>query len=338
MEKTKLGEFIVGIALFCFVCAILVSLVLFVVKCSIFSKVNTVSKSMVVYAILASIFYLLGSLFAGLYTLCIIGFFNDVLLRSLFNYIQLFCWHLGQVMVYCYLLTRLYKGFQGTVYSIKRNTSIIFITLLCCYLFACGILLGQIIWYIVWHFKTSNSDADDLPYRNYFVNSFKSIALGVDLILATALLVIFINKLRKINESLNAMIDNKYDSLSENDSTLVNDKNNLKLQSDNIYTVVSKVFILGVIMIVTSQIVLILSLLNWNIKQDYILNFVYAWIRGFHTLIASLSVFLGFEFVHNWYTCCCGRCHKRIKWCITTTKNRDVHESLQFDFSSKSKR
>ena len=330
-------QFSVAVGLFCFVCAILVSLVLFVVKCSIFSRVNSVSKFMVGYAILASIFYLLGSLFAGLFWLCAAHVINDILLYNLFNFIQILFWHLGQAKVYCYLLTRLYKGFEGTVYSIKRNTSIIFVILLCCYLFACGILFVQIIHYILWYLKNPNTDVRDLPYFKLFVNSYKSITLGVDLILSTTLLLIFINKLRKINESLNVMINNQCHSGSINDSLIVNDKNNLKLQSDNIYTVVSKVFILGVIMIVASQIVLILSLLNWNLKRHYILNFVYAWIRGFHTLIASLSVFLGFEFAHNWYTCICGRCHRCIKWCITT-KNPDVQESVQFDFSSKSQR
>ena len=332
--------FVGSVAFFGFGCAILISLGLFVIKCHVFSKVNSVSTSMISFGILASIFYSLASIFWGLFWLCSVNIISNVLFFNLFNLFQIFCWHLGQVMVYCYLLTRLYMGFKGTVYSIKRNRLIILSVLLLCYIFACCILLGNIIYYVIWYSKNPNNNVESLPFDNYFVYSYKSITLAVDLILSTALLKIFINKLHKINESLQVMINNEYSLITEDDpnidSAFVNDRQALKAQHDNIDTVLSKVFILGVILIVTSQIILTLSLVNWIFMND-ILNIIYAWIRAFHTFIASLSVFLGFEFTHNWYICCCGRYHTCIKRCITT-KTLEIRQSLQFDFSSKSQR
>ena len=324
-------EFIVSVGFFCFVCGIIISLLLFIIKCIVFSKVNTVSISMIIFAISASIFYGLSSLFQGLYWLFIIGVINHVLLEHLCDLFQIFFWHLGQVMVYFYLLIRLYNGFKGTVYSIKWNISITLSILLCCYLIGCLIILSIIVWYIIWYLTiATNTDngLDNLPYDEELQILFKSITLMVDFMLSLSLLVIFVYKLRKISESLNVMIHDEYDLISNDNSNinslLIQDRETLQTQNENIYNVISKVLILGVIMIISSQISLILSLVDWIRNKDTndTLTVVYSLFKGLHTLIASLSVFLGFEFTHNWYICCCGACHRHIKSCCLSTKKQ----------------
>ena len=339
---TRESEFIVAIGLFCFVCGIIILLVLFGMKCFTFSRDNTVSTSMISFAILASILYALSSLFSGLYWICIIGYINNVLFKHFCDLFQIFCWHLGQVMVYFYLLIRLYMGFKGTVHSIQRSTSCSLCILLCLYLFACLIVLSELVWYIIWYSTESINDPDNFPYHDEFVYTYKSIALAVDLLLSIALLWIFINKLRKISESLNAMIDNDHDlssnENSHNDSALVNERKTLETQNENIQTVMAKVLVLGILLVIISQIVLILSLLNWiiNSVNDNIFTIIYAWLKGFHTFMASLSVFLGFEFTHNWYNCCCGPCHKIMKRSpvITNVSGNISHKNKDSEYNT----
>ena len=131
------------------------------------------------------------------------------------------------------------------------------------------------------------------------------------------------------------MMQKDEDLISNNesriDSLLKRDDKALKTQNENLYNVVSKVVLLGVIMIVTSQMVLGLSLANWMANTYYndTLTIIYAWIKGFHTFIASLSVFLGFEFTHDWYIFCCHRCHTKTSNAIQDN-NDDIFQSLQY--------
>ena len=312
------SEFILCVGCFCFGCGIIISLVVFIIKCIKFSKDNTVSKSMISFAVLASLCYTVSTLFLGFYWLCVIGVFNGELFENFCDLFQIFFWHLGQVMVYCYLLTRLFNGFKGTIHSIEICTSIILCSLLSFYLIGCFIILGITIWYIVWFTESETHTIDNLPYITQFEYAYKSITLIVDVILSSMLLGIFVFKLYKISESLKTMMDDEYDLISNNpsnnDTLLVQDRNALQLQHENIYNVMSKVLILGIIMIAASQIVLILSLVNWAIHQssNFLLSIIYGWFKGLHTFITSLSVFLGFEFTHNWYIYCCYRCHNKI--------------------------
>ena len=327
------GLFILAVSKFCFVCAILLSLIVFVIKWIIFLKIKSISMSLISFTILASIFYALTSLFAGLYWICSINIISDELFENLCDIIQVFCWHLGQVMVYCYLFIRLYKGFKGSIYSVKSRTSIFLSILLCCYLLGCLIILGLIIQYIISYSLDLAKTIDDMPYSNELQISFKALTLVIDFILSVALLVIFVDKLNKVSKSFNEMIDNEYDLISDDDSNndplLVQRKKTLQTQNENIYNVISNVLVLGVIMIISSQITLTLSFVNWIRNEDTndALTVVYGSFQGIHTLIASLSVLLGFEFTHNWYICCCGFCHKKTAYIIKN--NATTTQSLQ---------
>ena len=325
--------FIVGIGTFCFVFLILISLVKFVVKWWLYSSINSISILLICFGILASIFYALSSLFTGLVWL----FYTDVIVNELFGnicaIIQILFWHLGQLMVYCYLLKRLHMGFRDTVHEISWRILVFLSILLCCYLLGCLIILEITIHYLKLYSLNSAKTIDNIPNVNELQITYKAITLIVDFILSIALLGIFVDRLNKISKNLAILIDNDYDLMSHEssitDSLSVRDTKTLQTQNENIFNVMSKVLILGVIMIVSSQISLILSLTNWIINSDTnnALTVVYSWSKGLHTFIASLSIFLGFEFTHNWYIFCCGLCHKKTSNVIR--KNNDITQSLQ---------
>ena len=198
--KGNVNEFIVSVGLFCFGCGIGISLIFFISKCIAFSKINAVSRSMVGFAILASVFYGLSSLFDGLYWMYYINLFNNELLGNLCDYGQILCWHIGQLIVYCYLLNRLYKGFQGTVYLLTSRTLVLLFTLLVFYLFACLLIMGLAVRYIIWCYINSSTSVDDLPLDSKFEYAYRAVTLGIDLILSVSLLGIFVNKLCKVSK------------------------------------------------------------------------------------------------------------------------------------------
>ena len=336
VHPSKVPKFIVAVALFCFGCAILVSLVFFVCKCGKFSKENTVSILMITFAILASICYALSSILDGVYWVHLIYFYDYKFLGNLCDYIQTLFWYLGQIMVYCYLLFRLYKGFQGTLYKVKLSILVILIGLLCCYILVWLVIFGLMMRYILYYYNTNDATVHNLAYDNEFEVLYRAVTLGIDFVLSVSLLSIFINKLRKVSESLKIMVESNdvlKDEALDTDPLLDNDIKDKTLanQNENIYNVMSKVLILGVIMIIASQVVLMLSLANWmmNEYQHDTLTIVYTSLKGLHTVIASLSVFLGFEFAHNWYMKCCNTCHTRIKSWYMTRNNPKIEDSTQ---------
>ena len=338
-EFNDLKWYAVIVGLFCSALGIGILLISFMLKCSVFSKNNKTSKWMVGFAALGSIFFGLTCIFSGLSIVYFIGVFDNYgLFGHLCNFIQILCWHSGQIMVYCYLLERLYKGFEGTIYGLTLKTLIPLCGLMGIYFIACLMIMGLMIWYIIWSSYTNDMNLNDLPDDNIIRIILKSTTLSVDLILSVLLLRIFVHKLYHVSESLTIMMNgNEYDLMSIDTSSagtmMALDRQTLEHQKENIYTVVSKVVLLGVIMIITSQLVLLLSLINWiiNTNSNDNITVVYVWFKALHTFIASLSLFLGFEFANNWYKFCCGFCHKRIKsYCINRLSNK-IKENIQFE-------
>ena len=315
--KNTAHVFVLSLCLFCVACIIGVILVLFLIKCCIFSKMHSISKWVVGFAVSASIFYILASIFNGIYWFYFVGVYNNEMIANICDLIQLLFFHLGQLMVYCYLLNRIYKGFEGTIYSFSWKQYILLSILLVCYLAACLAIFGYIIWYIIWCDIHGMTGFDDLPIEIIqFEYTYRIVTLCTDLILSTSLLMVFTQKLFKISKNLDTLVDNN--GKNSDLSASINEQNIL-IYKINIYTIISKVVILGTIMIVSSQIVFILSLCNWimNRNSNESITFIYGWFKIFHTFIGSLCLFLGFEFVNNWYMFLCGKCHKKIKkWCL----------------------
>ena len=341
MSDANPEYFVIAVGKFCFVFVILISLILFIIKWIIFSKTHYLSKRVIIFAILGSIFYGLASLFSGLYWLSSIDIINSVFLENISDALHVFFWHLGQVMVYCYLLIRLYNGFKGTIYAITNRTSMILRILLCCYLFGCSIILSIMIWYVISYSMNEVNSIDDLKYDTELEITYKSIALVIDFILSTSLLVIFIQKLSKINKESERLIVLIGNDLCRNNTSnmeslmMTREVKTLRKQTENIYDVMTKTLILGVIIIISSQIAIILALINWirNKDSNDTLTVIYGWFKGIHTIIGTLSIFLGFEFFQNWYVCCCGSCHRWIKSCCIANNNGDIIENLQYKLS-----
>ena len=160
---------------------------------------------------------------------------------------------------------------------------------------------------------------------------FRAITLCIDLILSISLLKIFVNKLYQVSKGL--YID-EYDLLSNKSQNDDHSRQTLQHQKEHIYCVVSKVVVLGIIMIITSQLTLIFSLINWiiNTDNDDTITLIYSFIKSTQTFIASLSLFLGFEFMDNWYNYCCRICHKKVKQCCVNKINDKIKQNIQYNY------
>ena len=321
-------NFALCISFFCVSWVLLIILAFFLIQCKRFSRIHNISKLVVTFAVLASIFYMLTSTLAGFSRFFNMDNYKNEMLAYIFGFTQLLCLHLGQLMIYFFLLHRIYKGFEGTIYSITWNQLIMFFGLLLFYSIACLGILIHLMWYTIWcqHNDISNSN-DFLRDTIWLGITYRIATLAIDLIVSASLLTIFVSKLRRISKNLDALMN--ADTMS-NSSTEMDSHHNIIIYKDNIYTIISKVATLGAIMLVSSQLVLILSLCNWVYiiyKDIGILSLIYDWFKLCHALIGSLSLLLGFEFVNLWYMCLCGKCHKRIKkWCL-------MRRSYEFTFS-----
>ena len=311
-----------SVLIICRFCVALITVILlisFIKKYSIFSRIHSVSKWLVTFVVLASIFYTLTCLFDDFYWLYADKY---VVLSRVGDLLQFLCLHLGQLMAYCYLVHRIYKGFQGTIYSITCKEYILLCVLLICYLMACLAIIAHTIWYIKWCNATNKTDWREFANdTSYFGTIYMIMTLVIDFLVSSYLLVTFLKKLCKISKNLDTLMDAEISNTTNHQNMLI--------QKNNIYIVISKVAILGSIMLVSSQIVFILCLCNWKIYNgaEGPLTVIYDGFKIFHVLIGSLSLFLGFEFVNNWYMCLCGKCHRIIK------KRCLMRMSCEFTFS-----
>ena len=246
--------FVLIFCCFCVSLIILLSLLSFLNKYLIYSRTHDVSKWLIGFVALGCIFYILRSIFNAFYWLLFIGIFKNKILETSCDILEFLFLHLGQLMVYCYLLYRIYKGFEGTIYSITWKQYMILCMLLSFYLIACLAILGHLIWFIIWCYINTKTDWDEFVDKTiHFGIVYRIITLVIDFVVSIYLLKLFINKLRKISKNLDRFMDTEI--LSDDLSNKI-DYQNMLIYKDNIYTVTSKVAILGAILLLSSQIVL----------------------------------------------------------------------------------
>ena len=302
---------------------ILIVLVTFLIQCKLFQKTESISGYLVTFAILASIFYMFCGISYIMFSLFVIGIYNDTRLGYFYDLLQLGFWHFGQLFCYLYLLNRLYVGFKNTIYSLSNQTFIILSTLLVMYLLFCGMILFTASRHSM---NNDYTTLDTIEFYSITIASTKMGTLVLDLVISTLLLILFVKKLWNVSNGLRSMsLVSDMDAWSDDVDNINFGMGNMELQRDSIYNVVTKVTILSVILILVSQSVMISSVISWLIK-DYvnlsefnvwIILAIYQWFKAIHIFTASLCIFMGFEFTNNWYQYCCNKCHNKTKqYCI----------------------
>ena len=266
-----------------------------------------VSKYLFGLGIIGSLLFNLWSLGYGIYLFGCINIIplNDIILDKI-AYTIAIIWHLGEIYTYLYLLHRLHYGFRGTQYSVSI---ISFIIITVC-LFIYTILCGTYIRFIVMNVPISDFPFNGLNQLLFKITIFGQ--FGIHFILSNLLLGLFIYKLLKVGESIyyaknNALVNCNH-SVQQNDHEFDDD---WVKHRDNIYIVVTKVSILGIIMMISSVIVLI----TWTVlilTHNIIIPVIEIALIT-HTILAPLCLLFGFDFTKKWYNCCFGKCHKKIQ-------------------------
>ena len=311
---------------------IFVTIVIFLFQFVSFKRNKSTSGYLITFAILASLCFMFCAIFLSLHCYFIAGIYNNERLGHFYDLLQFGFWHFGQLFCYLYLLNRLYIGFKNTIYSLSTQMFIMLITLLFMYfIFSCMVLLGAFRQII----QNDYNGLDTIQFYSITITTTKIGTLVVDLIISTSLLVLFIKKLWNVSTGLREMstvID--MDILSDDVDNTKIEIQNMDVQTDSIYNVMTKVTILSVILILASQLKMISSVISWLVK-DYsnlsefniwVILAIYQWCKGIHIFTASLCIFMGFEFTNNWYQCCCNKCHNKTKqYCIRKINQKMTH-------------
>ena len=299
--------------------------VVFLLACIVTHKYNVyksnhlTSKLFFCFGILGSLSYAISAGFGGSRFFGRIGVLgmDDQMVNVLHCFDALF-WHFGQINCYLYFLYRLYIGFQGTQHVISKKTLIISLILILIYFIFDLMFIGFIIWS---HIESNIWDKD--TYKILFDITF-FVHTSIDLVLSLSLLILFVIKLKKVGESL----------YSSDNIQFIRD-GSIDGFKDNIFEIISKVNILGTIMIVTSQILLI-SLVVWSSIEingtapDELFLFI-TWMYALHVFIAPVCLLFGFDFTKKWYKFCCNCCHKKMKKYSIDIMDKKMEQHMRYE-------
>ena len=253
------------------------------------------------------------------------------------------CYIAGNACCYALFTFRLYYGFKGSQYAVKRYQIILLIICIVLY-----IGFGSITIWIAIHFGVGKNTKlfgwnDELYYDIRTV--YSSGAQTMDLILTVSLLALFITKLRQVTQNLYLLsaqndverltLDTMSDSVSNIDTSI----SNLDNSKENMFNIISKIFILSITMIIFTQITLICTIIysislrvnNDSSVDDTKLNvetldMVRVTLKIITCFTSSLCLFLYFEFTQKYYTKLCGKCHKIVK----NSQVKTVHKKVSY--------
>ena len=307
-----------------------------------------ISLKCIIYGVLCCLFYMLAILFNIIYDIQ-----NDYgKLTLISNILQIIFWHMGNIILYFYLLFRLRSGFMNTIYQIKQSTHIVLLVLVSIYLFFTVYLfvLGCIMVGIGERIFDKKSFLDA-------VLSTKIGTLTVDLFISTSLLVIFVHKLYDVGKSKHIDSKDKRDisMVPSRTQTTLNapdtdgdiesptlsaktSKSIVKeeLKHDRIFVAIGKVTLLSIIMLISNQITMIMSIVSWQYADDIKYpkfskhsEDIYSMAKVLDAFITSLCIFLGFGFTQFWYNLCCGFCNDKIKGCFVDKMQNDMEKAIQ---------
>ena len=290
---------------------LMIQMIIFIIKYCAFKYHGRYKVS-----IYSFILVILGSL-----TLCISGilygihYYLESPLHDIFDFGDTLCWHLSRIFINCYLLNRLYGDFKDTKYSISILTLCVLCLILAIYIIAGGVIIGKVTYEII-----GNDFVIDDDERLFVMAS-----LMIDFIMSMALLVIFIRKLSKNAQDIHTYYAARMDL--PNMDSYQNSPNNMDTK-DAIAGKATKIIILSIIMIILSQIVYVSIAIYFciilGLDGDLIwFDTFYHFSIIIYIVFIPMILFMGFDFMNNWYKCCCRSCDKCVQDIIHTKLSRD---------------
>ena len=311
---------------------LIISSILFVIIYCVAKRDTEYRSQPFIIAILGSLCYLLCIL-SNMTRYIVLNIESLNTLSVITGSIQLVFWHLGNIFLYIYLLDRLYYGFKETTYSLKKHTLILFWLYIILYFMLISFYCVIGIWRAL--------DPDTQIITKAFIHkAFKiwryiitPIFIIMDLIASISLASIFVSKLYKISKNVYlgrgnfTSIHVQDFSESKTDDIVSIDE----LRDDKLFILMSKVTILSFIMLITNQIVLIMSLVCWMyydniVKKSYEpIYYIYNILKVFDSFITSLSLFLGFACTNKLYNFICSFCDKKIQLIFVHKMHRSVN-------------
>ena len=306
-----------------------------------------ISVKYVIYTVLCSVFYMITIVNNIIYDLQ--SEFTMIALLS--DGLQILGWHMGNIVLYVYLLSRLNEGFRGTIYALKK---VIHRTLLVLILIYLGFVIYLLILNIIRIDSGQSSISDKVFIRNVLITKIGT--LGADIFLSTSLLIIFIHKLytvgkykqiqkhdlkRPLMMSYTQNIEtieltSKTQSISPTHSPRFTHKKELK--QDRIFSTIGKVTLLSIIMLISNQSVMIMSVVSWQyidaerypILNQHV-NGGYGIVKVSDAFLTSFCLILGFKFMENWYKICCGCCNDIIQEYYIGKMENEMHKQIQYN-------
>ena len=280
----------------------------FIIRYAIYQKIRGGVSGFPLYlTVFAGLFYIISIIASGVYFKSNEGIVANILQNT--------CWNIGNIISYIYLLFRLQKSFKDTDNSLTKGVKTSLIILLIIYLLFIiySIIIG--IWLIHEGQEIYRTD-------QVFHNAVMGYKIGltiVDLVISISLLVIFIKKLYRIGENI---YKNSMEFGVSDDKNIRNKDGSIRNSKETLFTIMSRVSILSITMIISCQIVLFFGILSWMLNGSRIMDTIYLTFKMIDSFIASVCLFMGFEFTRKWYNLWCGCCHRNVKQlCLKSIDN-----------------
>ena len=268
------------------------------------TRTTPVSQYLLYLGIIGSICYNICSCSFGIIMFGFSGIirFN---LEMLSQYIVAFStgivWHCAQINTYLFFLHRLYVGFKGTQYGISKKLLSIFIILLIIYFIFGSIYVILIIWVTLKGVNIAFTNEFRIVYFIAYL-----VQTVIDFLLTTSLLTLFIRKLFNAGSMVYDCVDARH--------------------RNNIFIVVTKASILGIIMSFASSLVFITAAIDTFLAHKIdIMDHLFCCAQTIQLFVAPLCLLFGFDFTKKWYSFYCRCCHQKIhKYYIhkVTSKSR----------------
>mmetsp|Transcript_94515 Transcript_94515/g.115772 ORF Transcript_94515/g.115772 Transcript_94515/m.115772 type:complete len:366 (-) Transcript_94515:40-1137(-) len=291
----------------------MLQLLIFICKYCIYKyKHSNVSKASLILIILSSIGYIVSTL---LYTINYTNYLTPMQQRGILQLCGDLFWSIARILMYSYLLKRLYDDLKIFNYGISFNIMAMLALTLCVYGISVGIVLDDAITSMIANDTYNISDDSKV---------FIIISMTIDFILLTMFLVIFIYK---FHQSI-SFIQQIYEDATR--APRIRRRAGSLQYEDNILEIPpreSQLMILSIVVIIISQIMYITigtyytSAVNGDINDERFPMF-YDYLKGIHSILVPLLLFMSFEFMNNWYRCCFNTCDICVQRHIVNKLNR----------------
>jgi len=337
MASPRFLPFVITIAVLLSI--LVICLVLFIVKYIHATKHKSFSSKSVVLVISCSICYMLTMGFLIVYdhhtTSNRIGITSDIL--------QITFWHIGNVLMYIYLLSRMYSGFKNTKYQVNITILVILVVCVLIYFLLALMLFCLGIW--------ASVIGSEIYDNNFFIDSVLIIKIGTlvqDIVISISILIIFIYKLYSVGKSayksksiqmteVQRNITNETDSFDD-ESQYNHTYTKEELKQDKIFVAMSKITVLSIVIIILNHLTMILSVVSWihtdkswkhyNPKSEMITEYTYNSFKVIDCFVSSLCLYMGFFFTNNWYFIFCRCFDEHVQAMFINKMHRDVIHSI----------